>query len=298
MVVGNRAIIAVLLCFLSSICFFVLVSTPSKVDRITVLRASRAIPNGKVLEAESIFEEKVQSDETPNGLVTSMSDAVGRLSLGIESGQVIIHKNHEPGLRGIDIGKAPDSRRTQAFAPLTKGIYTNGVAWNPSENVGTTGGISGKARANSACTIEFRKEFISGKAACVSTEEEDLSNYDQLAFFIRSSETLTSGVLRIDLCSDRNGETPVNQLVLPDINKQVWKRIELNNGSAFGRQVQSIRMWCVKDPNTVKITIDSVFACKADSGNAMPQVPIRPCCEGTFVIRDVIRKPRKASLLK
>lgn len=41
MVVGNRAIIAVLLCFLSSICFFVLVSTPSKVDRITVLRACR-----------------------------------------------------------------------------------------------------------------------------------------------------------------------------------------------------------------------------------------------------------------
>lgn len=251
--------------------YFVYISVHSKEGKRAVVYALRVIPDGMVIESESIALKQVKADEVPKGAVTSLADAAGRLSLGIAAGQVIVHKNHQPGLSGSASGNEHPSRSNQpADSSQIKGIFTSGEAWTPSKNVITLGGISGKARSDSACRIQIGKAFMRGKVAYFRTALQDLSDYDQLAFFIKPNENISSGEFRIDFCSDAKGETPVNRLELPHLTKNEWNRVLLDNGAKLGCQTQSIRLWCVNGPSTVTLTIDCIFACKtgfSDKGN-------------------------------
>lgn len=80
--------------------YFVYVSVHLKEVKRTVVCALIAIPDGMVIESESIALKQVKVEEVPDGALTSLADAAGRLSLGVAAGQVIVHKNHQPGLSG------------------------------------------------------------------------------------------------------------------------------------------------------------------------------------------------------
>lgn len=271
MKIAKKALMAGILCILGAAGYFVYVSVHLKEVKRTVVCALIAIPDGMVIESESIALKQVKVEEVPDGALTSLADAAGRLSLGVAAGQVIVHKNHQPGLSGSATGNENQSRSNQpADSSQTKGIYTSGEPWTPSKNVITLGGISGKARSDSACTIEIGKAFMRGKVAYFRTSLQDVSDYDQLAFFIKPNENISSGEYRIDFCSDAKGETPVIRLALPHLTKNEWNRVLLDNGAKLGCQTQSIRLWCVNGPSTVTLTIDSIFACKtgfSDKGN-------------------------------
>jgi hypothetical protein len=148
---------------------------------------------------------------------------------------------------------------------LTQSLYTTGAAWSPKTNVTSTGSQSGKLSATSAANVAIAAAFTTGVAAFFATGTLNLSTYQQLSFWINPSIAVASGVLRLDLCSDAAGATPVNQLTLPALTAGQWNLVTIDNGANFGASILSIRLFAISDPGTLTVTIDDIIACKASS---------------------------------
>jgi hypothetical protein len=76
--------------------------------------------------------------------------------------------------------------------------------------------------------------------------------------------TVATTALKICLCSDTAGATPVDEFILPALGViNVWYPITVNKGSALGASIKSVALYAIVDPGSPVITIDNVIACKA-----------------------------------
>lgn len=150
---------------------------------------------------------------------------------------------------------------------LTVGLYTTGAAWTVPANVTATASQAGKLGATSASNLAIAAGFTTGKIAHFPLPAaQNLSTFQQLSFWIKSSIAVAAGVLRMDTCSDTTGNTVVDSITLPALAAGVWQAITLDKAANMGATINAIRLHALSDPGTVTLTIDDTIACKASSG--------------------------------
>lgn len=199
---------------------------------------------------------------------TTFANRVMDITSGITAartaaGDVIrIMKSEDPVSLGINATWTNKSNTVTLASALTTNVYLDG-AWTASANVTCTTSTTRKEGSNSSSNA-IAAAFTTGKASYYATGTLDLSSYNKISFWIRASATVAAGVLRIDLCSDTAGATPVNSLTIADnLTVNNWKCITIDNGAGLGASIQSVALYCVSDPGTVTVLIDNIVACNA-----------------------------------
>lgn len=147
---------------------------------------------------------------------------------------------------------------------LTQLITNCDSTWTASTNVSTGG--AGRKEGTSSASIAILAAFTTGKAAFFATGTLDLSAYQQISFWASPGSTVAAGVLRIDLCSDVAGATPVYSFTINRaLSGTTWNAVTIDNGSVMSAAtaIKSIALFCISDPGTLTIVLDDFIACNA-----------------------------------
>lgn len=88
----------------------------------------------------------------------------------------------------------------------------------------------------------------------------DLSGFQQISLWYYYGSG--SYDIKLSLCSDANGDTPVNEITLPRTHAGVWRPLVLNTGAALGSSINSIALRSVSG-GAAEVGIINVTACKA-----------------------------------
>lgn len=148
--------------------------------------------------------------------------------------------------------------------------------WTASTNVtssvltgdGAVGGVAG-------INLAVAAGFTTGKAAYYTLPATlDLSSYQQVSFMLGISSTIPTtpaSWLRVCLCSDSQGATPVHQITVPTPKfcTSVMQEIPVtwDNGSALSSTINSISVYIDTDYGAITLQLSNFVACKA-SNNA------------------------------
>lgn len=171
----------------------------------------------------------------------------------------------DPVSCGQNITFTNQSITTALASSVTQSIYLDG-AWTASANVTASTDTTNKKQGSNAASLAIASGFTTGKVAYYATGTLDLSAYQQISFWIRSSAALAASVLRVDLCSDTAGATPVNSFTIDQaLVAGIYACFTYDNGSALGSSIKSIALTALSDPATPTILIDNVIACLAPS---------------------------------
>ncbi len=213
------------------------------------------------------FVDEVAGNDANSGLSFALrkKTLAGVATVGAVAGDTVRVMGKPSSSSGINATFNNLSSAVTLASALTQSIFTSGAAWSPKTNVTVAGSQPGKLSATSATNVIIAAAFTTGVAAFFATGTLNLSTDQQLSFWIKPSIAVASGVLRLDLCSDAAGATPVNQLTLPALTAGQWNLVTIDNGANFGASILSIRLFAVSDPGTVTITFDDIIACKASS---------------------------------
>lgn len=213
------------------------------------------------------YVDEVGGNDANSGLTFALrkKTLAGIASAGVAAGDTIRVMGKPSTSSGINATFTNLSSAVTLASALTQSVYTSGAAWSPKTNVTSTGSQSGKLSATSAVNVAIAAAFTTGVAAFFATGALNLSTYQQLSFWVKPDVAVAAGVLRLDLCSDTLGATPVNQLTLPALTAGQWNLITIDNGANFGASIQSIRVFAISDPGAVTLTFDDIIACKAAS---------------------------------
>lgn len=134
-------------------------------------------------------------------------------------------------------------------------------AWSVVSNVTCTTSATRK-QGSTSISITIGAAFTSGKVAYKTLSSLDLSGYEQVSFWIRSSIAVSG--LQIKLCSDTLGNTPVDELTLPAISViNNWYPVTINKNAALGSAIQSVALYALVDPGAPVILLDDIVACKS-----------------------------------
>lgn len=142
--------------------------------------------------------------------------------------------------------------------------------WTASSNVTLTDDTSQYKMGANSLKVAVAVGFTTGKAAYRdfgAGNEKDLSGYQQISFWLRNSAAIAAaGYVKIKLCSDASGDTPVNTFSLPAIpSTNSWVPITIDTGSALGNSIRSIAVYIDTDFGAVDLYLDDIIACKAPS---------------------------------
>lgn len=181
-------------------------------------------------------------------------------------------------------GASGTSRKANNFVVTLASAVTKNVACPRDGETGNRGTKTNwTASANVTCTVlttDYRQGaecqqiaiaagFTTGLAAYLPmASAQDLSAYQQLTIWIKQTAGTVgaAGAVRLRLCSDTAGATPVDTFDVPNlvvINR--WVSITVNKGSALGASIQSISLDVVTDNGAQTFLIDNVLAAKAVS---------------------------------
>jgi len=154
---------------------------------------------------------------------------------------------------------------------LTANIERCESAWTAATNVTATA-VTTQAREGTNCAnIVLAGAFTTGKAAHISFTTIDLSSYQQVSFWIKSTVALAANDVQLDLCSDTSGNTVVNQISVPAVPAALaaqWRCVVVDTAAALGSSIQSIRLFVNVDAGGASawtINLDNILACKASS---------------------------------
>lgn len=146
-----------------------------------------------------------------------------------------------------------------------RGTKTN---WTASANV-TSSIITNDQKEGAEClSLAVAAGFTTGLAAYYATGTLDLSGYQQLSFWIKqTSGTLgAAGSVRLRLCTDTAGATPVHDVGIPYIGKSSnWQPVVVDLATNLNSAIKSISFDVVTDNGAQTFQIDNIIACKASS---------------------------------
>lgn len=176
-------------------------------------------------------------------------------------GDVIrIMKSPDPvslGVNGTFTNKSPTITLASA---VTANISLCQAAWTASANV-TTNTNTARKEGTLSTAITPAAAFTTGLLAYEATGTLDLSAYQNVTFWIRTSTPVSANVLRLDLCSDAAGATPVHSITIDTaFSSGIWKPVTWKNGSALSSSIQSVALTALSDPGTPTILIDNILA--------------------------------------
>ena len=103
--------------------------------------------------------------------------------------------------------------------------------------------------------------------------DTDFSSYQKISFWIRNSGAITAGTLRIVLCSDTAGATPVDYFDIPanpSIQRWVPLTLTKSGGGNLGASIQSIALYtdsAITGLASKYIYVDDFIACTTNGLN-------------------------------
>lgn len=176
-------------------------------------------------------------------------------------GDVIrIMKSPDPVSLGVNGTFTKQSPTITLASAVTANISLCQAAWTASANVTTTTSSTRKEGTLST-SIAPAAAFTTGLLAYEATGTLDLSAYQNVTFWIRTSSAVSANVLRLDLCSDAAGATPVHSITIDTaFSSGIWKPVTWKNGSALSSSIQSVALTALSDPGTPTILIDNILA--------------------------------------
>jgi hypothetical protein len=210
------------------------------------------------------------------------------------AGDIIrIMKSPDPVSLGVNATFTKQSQTITLASAVTANIDTCEALWTASANVTPTLNTTRKEGAN-AIQLAIAAGFTTGRVAYRATGTLNLSAYNNISFWIRTSIATAANTFRIDLCSDTAGATPVHSFTIDTaFATNTYKPITFKNGSALSSSIQSVAITALLDPGTNTILIDNIIACNdlhfnsligtSSSATNMIWYPIRSI-NGTTVI--------------
>lgn len=155
------------------------------------------------------------------------------------------------------------SQTVTLASAVTQSITDCGTVWTASTNV-TSSVIGTRKQGSLAVSNAIASGFTTGLAAYFATGTLDLSGYQQVTFWMRTTTAYAASTLSLRLCSDAAGVTTVNTIALPPISStNVWVPITVDTGGALGSSIQSIALYCDLDPGVLTLTLDNITAVKS-----------------------------------
>lgn len=178
---------------------------------------------------------------------------------------------------------------------VTLNVTTCESAWTASANVTCTTSTTRREGSNSA-SIAVAGAFTTGKAAYFSISSTDYSAYQQLSFSIQTGTAIVANAIRICLCSDTTGDTPVDQFTIShNLAASRWYGLAIDKGSALGSAIQSVAIYVDSDLGASQVTLllDNIFAAKAVSDadsltlRSVVSKDFTSATEGIYIIRSI-----------
>lgn len=161
-------------------------------------------------------------------------------------------------------GTWTDSSNTVTLAAAkTLTIDNCDSAWTPSTNVTATAQTSFRKQGTACAQLDVASAFTTGKVAFRATGTLNLSAYQALSLWFRSSAAVAANTLRVDLCSDTLGATPVHSFTIDRaLTASTWAVLYKDFGAALSSSIQSISVVALLDPGAVSVYLDNIIACK------------------------------------
>lgn len=172
-----------------------------------------------------------------------------------------IKKSPAPVSLGIDALFTNKSDTITLDSALTANISLCTGAWTPSANI--TSSLSTTRKEGSVSTqVVITAAFTTGMAAYETMAATDFSAYEKISFWIQPSAAVAANALRIDLCSDAAGATPVDSFTIDvALVSGQWHCLTYDKGSALGSSIESVALTVLTDPGTVNVLLDNILAC-------------------------------------
>lgn len=146
---------------------------------------------------------------------------------------------------------------------LTQVITNCESNWTAASQVTASLSTTLEKEGSNAVALAIAAAFSSGRVAHFATGTLDLSGYQQVSFYFRTTTAQPSGRFTLRLCSDTGGVTAVNTFTIPQVQStNVWHVFTLDNAANLGSAIQSVALYAASDPGTVTITLDHIIACK------------------------------------
>ena len=160
--------------------------------------------------------------------------------------------------------------RVQLASAVTQTIASTGPrsAWTASTNVTATLNTTDYKEHQYSDSIDIAAAFTTGKAATTTTGTLNLSGYQQVSFWIKQTVGTigAAGAVSVVLCSDVNGNTPVNTINIPSLTLlNSWTQVTVNTGAALGSSIRSIAFYVNTDNAAQTFLINNIIASTASS---------------------------------
>ena len=133
--------------------------------------------------------------------------------------------------------------------------------WTAATNV-TISTSTHRKTASTCSSIATNASFTSGKIVHRSfSSTQNLSSYAYLSFWIRlvSGSNIPANTLRISLCSDSTGNTPVKSYDVPMAIGSNWVAVVFEDTTGFGSSINSIAIYANSSFSSRTISIQNVF---------------------------------------
>lgn len=119
-------------------------------------------------------------------------------------------------------------------------------------------------------SIAIGADFTTGRAAFKATGTLDLSEYQQVSFWIRQTSGIlaVAGDLSLRLCSDTLGITTVHTINIPALSiLDTWVPFTIDLGTNLNNSIQSIALYVDTDRGAATFLLSNIIACKASSSS-------------------------------
>lgn len=160
-----------------------------------------------------------------------------------------------------------NSKTITLAASVTQMISDCEVAWTASTNVTPNTSASTFKEGVRAVMLSPVSAFTTGKLGYRATGTLDLSGYQQVAFWFRSSALgIPAGQLTLRLCSDTTGDVAVHTIPIPaqPVTGQFFP-VVVDLGINLSSAIGSVALYAESDPGVTSFFLDNIIACKAAS---------------------------------
>lgn len=158
-----------------------------------------------------------------------------------------------------------DSSTVTLTSAVTANISDCESAWTASANVTATASTTTFRENTKSASLVIASGFTTGLVAYFATDTLNLSGYQQISLWIRTSTAQAAGVFQIKLCSDTAGATPVDTVDMPATAQNSWTPVNVDTAGALGSAIASVALYAVSDPGGMTVFLDNILACKAPS---------------------------------
>lgn len=202
---------------------------------------------------------------------TSFANRVQSWTSGLTAARIApadrckLMRSKAPTSLGTNLTLTDKSPTATLAAAVNANVDLCETAWTASANVTCTTNTNRKQGSNSV-SIAIGAAFTTGLAAYKTLgAATDFSAYKQLSFWIRQTAgtLITSGMMRLCLCSDTVGAVVVDEFVIDKVGAlNTWVPQAIEESAALGVSIQSIALYVDADNGAQTILLDNIIACK------------------------------------